>query len=53
LPPLKSAVELPSETAPLPEGMTIGRQSTAAAFYIPVETTKGRRYVNRRTRVGK
>jgi len=34
-----------SETAPLPEGMTIGRQSTAAAFYIPVETTKGRRYV--------
>jgi signal transduction histidine kinase len=45
LPPLKSAVELPSENAPLPEGMTIGRQSAAGAFYIPVETTKGLRYV--------
>ncbi len=45
LPPLKSAVELPSENAQLPEGMTIGRQSTAGAFYIPVETDKGRRYV--------
>src|SRR5216684_8662734 len=45
LPPLKSAVELPSENAPLPEGMSVGRQSTASAFYIPVETTKGRRYV--------
>ena len=45
LPPLKSAVELPSEEAPLPEGMTIGRQSAAGAFYIPVETTSGRRYV--------
>ncbi|MDX6558663.1 MAG: hypothetical protein QOF72_1712, partial [Blastocatellia bacterium] len=45
LPPLKSAVELPSENTPLPEGMTIGRQSTAGAFYIPVETDKGRRYV--------
>lgn len=45
LPPLKSAVELPSENAPLPEGMSIGRQSTAGAFYFPVETTNGRRYV--------
>jgi signal transduction histidine kinase len=45
LPPLKSAVELPSETAPLPEGMSVGRQSTASAFYFPVETTNGRRYV--------
>jgi signal transduction histidine kinase len=45
LPPLKSAVELPSENAPLPEGMAIGHQSTAGAFYFPVETDKGRRYV--------
>lgn len=45
LPPLKSAVELPSEKAPLPEGMAIGHQSTAGAFYFPVETDKGRRYV--------
>src|SRR5438876_1293022 len=48
MPPLRSAVELPSESAPLPEGMTIGRQITAGeagAFYFPVETTKGRRYV--------
>jgi signal transduction histidine kinase len=45
LPPLKSAVELPSENAPLPEWMAIGRQSAAEAFYFPVETTNGRRYV--------
>src|ERR1700704_4312631 len=45
LPPLKNAVELPSENGPLPEGMSIGRQSTAGAFYFPVETTNGRRYV--------
>jgi len=45
LPPLKSAVELPEENTTLPEGMTIGRQSTAGAFYFPVETTSGRRYV--------
>jgi len=45
LPPLKSAVELPSENTPLPEGMAIGHQSTAGAFYFPVETDKGRRYV--------
>jgi signal transduction histidine kinase len=45
LPLLMSAVELPSENSPLPEGMTIGRHSTAGAFYFPVETTNGRRYV--------
>jgi signal transduction histidine kinase len=48
LPPLRGAVELPSDSAPLPEGMTIGRQTTAGeagAFYVPIETTKGRRYV--------
>lgn len=45
LPLLKSAVELPADNTPLPEGMTIGHQSTAGAFYFPVETTKGRRYV--------
>jgi signal transduction histidine kinase len=48
LPPLSSAVELPSENEPLPEGMTIGHQTTAndpGAFYFPVTTTNGRRYV--------
>jgi signal transduction histidine kinase len=45
LPSLKSAVELPAENSPLPEGMIIGHQSTAGAFYFPVETTNGRRYV--------
>lgn len=45
LPPLKSAVELPTENAPLPAGMTIGHQSTAGAFYFPVDTTNGFRYV--------
>src|SRR5437588_7237013 len=47
LPPLRSAVELPSETAPLPEGMTIGQPTGGdpGAFYFPVTTTSGRRYV--------
>jgi signal transduction histidine kinase len=48
LPALKSAVELPSEEGPLPEGMTIGHQTTpngSGAFYFPVTTTNGRRYV--------
>src|SRR5436309_5282667 len=47
LPPLRSAVELPSETAPLPEGMTIGQPTGGdpVAFYFPVTTTSGRRYV--------
>jgi signal transduction histidine kinase len=48
LPPLRSAVELPAENAPLPEGMTVSPRNTGiapAAFYFPVETTDGRRYV--------
>ena len=47
LPPLRSAVNLPSETAPLPEGMTIGQPTGGdpGAFYFPVTTTSGRRYV--------
>jgi len=47
LPPLRSAVELPSETAPLPEGMTLGQPTGGdpGAFYFPVTTTSGRRYV--------
>ena len=48
LPPLKSAVELPSGNAPLPEGMAIRHQTTPGepgAFYFPVDTTNGRRYV--------
>src|SRR5437660_1095693 len=48
LPPLNSAVELPPDNAPLPEGMTISphnRAGSAGAFYFPVETDKGRRYV--------
>ena len=47
LPPLRSAVELPSENAALPEGMTVVRHGTgeSSAFYFPVETTSGRRYV--------
>ncbi|HKP37033.1 MAG TPA: ATP-binding protein [Pyrinomonadaceae bacterium] len=48
LPPLRSALERTSENVPLPEGMTIRHQTTAndsAAFYFPLETEKGRRYV--------
>ncbi len=48
LPPLNSAIELPADNTPLPEGMTIGPQNragNAGAFYFPVETTSGRRYV--------
>ncbi len=48
LPPLDSAIELPPDNTPLPEGMTIGprnRTGNAGAFYFPVETDKGRRYV--------
>jgi signal transduction histidine kinase len=48
LPPLDSAIELPPDNTPLPEGMTIGprhRTSNAGAFYFPVETDIGRRYV--------
>ena len=48
LPPLKSAVELPSENVSLPEGMTLVHQTNAndpGAFYFPVTTTNGRQYV--------
>jgi signal transduction histidine kinase len=48
LPPLRSAVELPAENAPLPKGMTVSPRNSGiapAAFYFPVETTSGRRYV--------
>jgi len=48
LPPLRSAFEIPPENTRLPEGMAIGHQSAAddsAAFYFPLETTKGRQYV--------
>jgi signal transduction histidine kinase len=48
LPPLNSAVVLPPDNTPLPEGMNLvseGRVGSAGAFYFPVETTKGRRYV--------
>jgi signal transduction histidine kinase len=48
LPPLRSAVELPAENAALPQGMTVSPRNSGnapAAFYFPVETTSGRRYV--------
>jgi signal transduction histidine kinase len=48
LPPLRSAVELPSDDARLPEGMTIGNFTAVndpGAFYFPVTTTDGTRYV--------
>lgn len=48
LPPLRSAVGLPSDTARLPEGMNIGNFTAAndpGAFYFPVATTNGTRYV--------
>jgi signal transduction histidine kinase len=48
LPPLNSAVVLPPDNTPLPEGMNLvseDRAGSAGAFYFPVETTKGRRYV--------
>ena len=48
LPPLRSAVDLPSENARLPAGMTLGSQTAAGepgAFYFPFETEIGRRYV--------
>jgi signal transduction histidine kinase len=48
LPPLNSAVELAPDNTPLPEGMTIAahnRAGNAGAFYFPVETDMGRRYV--------
>ena len=48
LPPLRSAVELPSDNRQLPEGMNIGSFTAAndpGAFYFPVATTNGTRYV--------
>jgi signal transduction histidine kinase len=48
LPPLNSAVGLPPDNTPLPQGMNIvpeNRSGSAGAFYFPVETEKGRRYV--------
>src|SRR5437660_4981095 len=49
LPPLRSAVDLPSEeNVPVPEGMTIGHFTAAnqpGAFYFPLTTDKGSRYV--------
>jgi signal transduction histidine kinase len=48
LPPLTSAVQLPADNKPLPEGMTEATQTGSgepAAFYFPVETTIGRRYI--------
>lgn len=48
LPPLTSAVQLPAQNNRLPEGMTEAAQTgpgEPAAFYFPVETEIGRRYV--------
>ena len=48
LPPLNSALGLPPDNTPLPEGMTVvpeNRAGSAGAFYFPVETEKGHRYV--------
>jgi signal transduction histidine kinase len=48
LPPLRPAVELRSDNAPLPEGMTTGSFTAVndpGAFYFPVTTTDGTRYV--------
>ncbi len=48
LPPLNSAIELPLDNTPLPEGMTLSphnRAGSGGAFYFPVETDLGRRYV--------
>src|SRR5438105_8354468 len=48
LPLLTSAVQLPSDTGQLPEGMTVAAQTAPgqpAAFYFPVETTKGHHFI--------
>src|SRR2546423_3704898 len=48
LPPVKSAVQLRELDAQLPDGMTAapaGTQMDQGAFYFPVDTDKGRRYV--------
>ena len=48
LPPLSSAVELPDESQSLPSWITASappKPGEPGAFYFPLETTKGRRYV--------
>src|SRR5215813_6595410 len=48
LPPLSSAVRLPTDNTRLPEGMIEAAQTTPGqpgAFYFPVTTDQGRRYV--------
>src|SRR5205807_5590716 len=48
LPPVKSAVQLSEFSSQLPDGMTAAPAGTAmdeGAFYFPVDTDKGRRYV--------
>jgi len=48
LPPLSSAVDLSTDNTRLPQGMTIAPQNkagSAGAFYFPVATEMGRRYV--------
>lgn len=48
LPPLKSAVKLSEFNGPLPEGMTVvtaGAKTDQNAFYLPVNTDRGWRYV--------
>lgn len=48
LPPLRHAVERPPDNVQLPEGMNIGRFTAVndpGAFYFPVTTTDGTRYV--------
>ena len=48
LPPLSSAVELPDESQNLPSWITASappKPGEPGAFYFPLETTKGRRYV--------
>jgi signal transduction histidine kinase len=48
LPPLNSAIALSPDNTALPAGMNIvpaDRAGSAGAFYFPVETTNGRRYV--------
>ena len=48
LPPMSSAVDLSRDNTPLPQGMTIAPQNkpgSAGAFYFPVVTEMGRRYV--------
>jgi len=48
LPPLKSAVELPEFNVELPQGMRLASVTATMdqpAFYFPVDTTKGRRFI--------